>query len=266
MGVPSFSLEGKVALVTGGSRGIGRSIALAFANAGADVAVTSRKIEALEKVAEECRAFGVRAFAVAAHAGKLEQIEPMVQQVKEEFGRIDILVNNAGTNPMNVPIMKYEERLWDSIMNLNLKGLVFLTKAVANIMKEQGGGSIINIASIEAFQVGNLSCAYDVSKAGVVHFTKVAAVEMAPSNIRVNAIAPGATKTRLTHGLWEDPKMESFITQHIPMHRFADPDEIAGAAVYLASDAASYTTGACIVIDGGMSLPLLPPIYHDLLF
>lgn len=263
MGVPNFSLEGKVALITGGSRGIGRSIALAFASAGADVAVTSRKIDALEKVAEECRAYGKRAFAVAAHAGKMDELETMVQQVKNELGRIDILVNNAGTNPMNVPIMKYEEKLWDSIMNLNLKGVVFLTKAVANIMKEQGGGSIINIASIEAFQVGDLSAAYDVSKAGVAHFTRVAAAEMALSNIRVNAIAPGATKTALVHAMWEDENMEKFVTNVIPMHRFADPDEMAGAAVYLASDAASYTTGACIVIDGGASLCTM---YHDPFF
>ncbi len=260
MGVPDFSLKGKVALITGGSRGIGRSIALAFANAGADVAVTSRKIESLEKVAEECREFGVRAFPVAAHAGKMNDLDEMVQKVKDEFGRIDILVNNAGTNPVNMPIMNYEERLWDSIMNLNLKGVVFLTKTVANIMKEQGGGNIINISSVEAFMVGDLSCAYDVSKAGVSHFTRTAAAEMALSNIRVNAIAPGATKTALVHAMWEDKKMEDLVTQYIPMHRFADPDEIAGAAVYLASDASSYTTGTCIVVDGGASLALM---YHD---
>lgn len=256
MGVPNFSLEGKVALITGGSRGIGRSIALAFANSGADVAITSRKIDALEKVAEECRAYRKRAFAVAAHAAKIDELKTMVQHVMDEFGRIDILVNNAGTNPMNVPIMKYEEKLWDSIMNLNLKGVVFLTREVANIMKRQGGGNIINIASIEAFQVGDLSCAYDISKAAVAHFTKVAATEMALSNIRVNAIAPGVTKTALVHSMWEDKNMEDHITKSIPMHRFADPDEIAGAAVYLASSAASYTTGTCIVVDGGYSLAL----------
>jgi len=260
MGVPNFSLEGKVALVTGGSRGIGRSIALAFAHAGADVAVTSRKIEALEKVAEECRAYGKRALAVAAHAGKPDELKTMVQRVMDEFGRIDILVNNAGTNPMNVPIMQYDEKLWDSIMNLNLRGVVFLTKEVANIMKQQGGGSIINITSVESFMVGDLSAAYDVSKAGLAHFTRIAATEMALSNIRVNAIAPGATKTALVHAMWEDKNMENFVTKNIPMHRFTSPDEMAGAAVYLASDAASYTTGACIVIDGGASLALM---YHD---
>jgi len=260
MGVPNFSLEGKVALITGGSRGIGRSIALAFAHAGADVAVTSRKIDALEKVAKECRMYGKKAFAVAAHAGKLDELKTMVREVMDEFGRIDILVNAAGTNPMNVPITKYDEKLWDSIMNLNLKGVVFLTKEIANIMKEQGGGNIINIASIEAFQVGNLSCAYDISKAGIAHFTRVAATEMALSNIRVNAIAPGATKTALVHAMWKDKEMEELNSRHRPMHRFADPDEMAGAAVYLASDAASYTTGACIVIDGGASLSIM---YRD---
>ena len=260
MSIPNFSLNGKVALVTGGSRGIGRSIALAFAHAGADIAVTSRKLDALEKVAEECRAYGKRAIAVAAHAGKIDELKAMVERVMAEFGRIDILVNNAGTNPMNVPVMKYEEKLWDSIMNLNLKGVVFLTKEVANIMKMHGGGNIINIASVEAFQVGDLSCAYDISKAGLAHFTKIAAAEMALSNIRVNSIAPGATKTALVHALWEDKKMEDYVTKSIPMHRFADPDEMAGAALYLASDAASYTTGSCIIIDGGASLSLM---YHD---
>ncbi len=260
MSLPNFSLEGKVALITGGSRGIGRSIALAFADAGADIAITSRKVDALEAVANECRAFGRRALSVAAHAGKLDELSNMVKQVMEEYGRIDILVNNAGTNPMNVPIMKYEEKLWDSIMNLNLKGAFFLGKEVANIMKEQGGGSIINIASVEGFMVGDLSSAYDISKAGIIHFTKTAAAEMALSNIRVNAIAPGGTKTALVHALWEDQQMSDFVTQFVPMHRFADPDEMAGAAVYLASDAASYTTGTCIVIDGGASLAVM---YHD---
>jgi len=260
MSLPNFSLEGKVALITGGSRGIGRSIALAFADAGADIAVTSRKIEALEAVAKECRAFGRRAMCVAAHAGKLPELPEVIKRVMDEYGRIDILVNNAGTNPMNVPIMKYEEKLWDSIMNLNLKGVFFLTREVAGIMKRQGGGSIINIASIEGFMVGDLSSAYDISKAGIIHFTKAAAAEMALSNIRVNAIAPGGTKTALVHALWEDKKMEGFVTQFIPMHRFADPDEMAGAAVYLASDASSYTTGTCIVIDGGASLSVM---YHD---
>ncbi len=260
MGVPDFSLKGKTALITGASRGIGRSIAIALAHAGADVAVVSRKIDALEEVVTECKQYGNRAIAVATHAGKLDQIDQMVDQVAAEFGKIDILVNNAGTNPMNAQIINYEERLWDSVMNLNLKGVVFLTKKVGGLMKENGGGSIINISSVEGFLVGDLSCAYDVSKAGLTHFTRVAAAEMAIHNIRVNSISPGSTKTALVKALWENAEFEKYITDKIPQHRFADPDEMAGAAVYLASDAASYTTGTNIVIDGGMSLSIA---YHD---
>jgi NAD(P)-dependent dehydrogenase (short-subunit alcohol dehydrogenase family) len=257
MGLPDFSLKNKVAVITGGSRGIGRSIALAYAHAGADVAVVSRKMGELEKVAEECRAYGNRATAITAHAAKINELEAMVKSVMNYYGRIDILVNNAGTNPMNMPVMQYEEKLWDSVMNLNLKGVVFLSKMVANIMKAQGGGSIINIASIEAFMVGHLSCAYDVSKAGIAHFTRIAAVEMAAHNIRVNSIAPGLTKTALVGAWWGDKnsKIEKSIADGIPLqHRLADPDEITGAAVYLASSASSYTTGTCIVIDGGSTL------------
>jgi dehydrogenase/reductase SDR family protein 4 len=256
MSVPTFSLEGKVALVTGGSRGIGRAIAVAFAGAGADVIVCSRKLPDLEKVTHEIRELGRKSLAVAAHVGKIEELNNLANKVVEEFGKIDILVNNAGTNPVNASVIDYEERLWDSIMNINLKGVVFLSQKVAKIMKERGGGSIINIASIEGFRVGVKSLAYDISKAGIIHFTRIAATEWAPYNIRVNAIAPGFTKTNLVHSLWENEAIKEKLVNKIPIKRMADPDDMAGTALYLASNASAYTTGATIVVDGGMTLPL----------
>ena len=251
-----FSLEGKVALVTGGSRGIGRAIALAFAGVGADVAVCSRKLQDLEKVAKEIKELGRKSSAVAAHVGRIEELNNLANKVVEEFGRIDILVNNAGTNPLNASVMDYEERLWDSIMNINLKGTVFLSQRVAKVMKVKGGGSIINIASVEGFRVGVKSLAYDISKAGIIHFTRIAATEWARYNIRVNAIAPGFTKTNLVHSLWENEELKEKLVRKIPMNRMADPNDMAGAALYLASDASTYTTGSTIVVDGGMTLPL----------
>lgn len=254
MDFPKFSLDGKVALVTGGSRGIGQAIAMAFADAGADVVVSSRKLPDLEKVAEEIRGMGRRALAVAAHAGKMEELDSLVNRVVEEFDRIDILVNNAATSPVWAGILETEERLWDSMMNLNLKGPFFLSQKVADVMKERGGGCIINIASIQGLRVGNRSAIYDIGKAALIQLTRAAAKEWAQYNIRVNAIAPGFVPTRLTHVQMEDPEYRAMLEGKIPMHRMGEPMEIAGAAVYLASDAASYATGSHMVVDGGLIL------------
>ena len=254
MDVPRFRLDGKVALVTGSSRGIGRAIALAFADAGADVIVSSRNLADLEKVAEEIRGLGRRALAVAAHVGRPGELDNLVTRAMEEFNRIDILVNNAGITPVWAYILESDERLWDSIMNVNLRGPFFLSQKVARIMKEQGGGSIINIASVEGFMIGDRTTIYAISKAGLIHFTKAAASEWAQYNIRVNAIAPGFVQTRLSHSMWENPKYRANLENKIPLRRIAQPMEIAGTAVYLASDAAGYTTGSLIVIDGGLTV------------
>ena len=254
MDVPKFRLDGKVALVTGGSRGIGRAIALAFADAGTDVAVSSRNLDELEKVAEEIRGLGRKALAVVAHLGRMGELDNLVQKIMGEFGRIDILVNNAATNPIWASIFESEERLWDSVINLNLKGPFFLSKKVAEIMKEQGGGSIINIASVEGFVVGDRTPIYDISKAGLIHFTRAAAFEWAKYSIRVNAIAPGFAQTRLTHAIWENPEYIAALEGKIPLGHLAQPMEITGAAVYLASDAACYATGSVLVVDGGLTL------------
>ncbi len=248
-----FSLEGRVALVTGGSRGIGRSSALGLARAGADVVVASRKLSDLEKVSEEIRGLGRRSLAVAAHVAKMDQIKDLVSKVKDEFGKIDILVNNAATNPVMDHALDIEERAWDTIMNLNLKGLFFLSQAVARVMKEKGGGKIINVTSIEGITPGILPV-YSISKAGVIMATKVMAREWTKYNIRVNAIAPGLTKTSFSEALWNNPEILKDAMSITPMGRIAEPEEMVGAVIYLASDTSSYTTGQIIAIDGGATM------------
>jgi NAD(P)-dependent dehydrogenase (short-subunit alcohol dehydrogenase family) len=248
-----FSLEGRVALVTGGSRGIGRAFALGLAQAGADVVVASRKLPDLEKVSEEIRGLGRKSLAVAAHVAKMDQIKDLVSKVKDEFGKIDILVNNAATNPVMDHALDVEERAWDTIMNLNLKGLFFLSQAVARVMKEKGGGKIINVTSIEGITPGILPV-YSISKAGVIMATKVMAREWTKYNIRVNAIAPGLTKTSFSEALWNNPEILKDAMSITPMGRIAEPEEMVGAVIYLASDTSSYTTGQIIAIDGGVTM------------
>ena len=247
------SLEGKVALITGGSRGIGRATALAFARAGADIALVSRKLPDLEKAAEEIKETGRRVLTVSAHMGHAEEIGNVVTGVKEEFGKIDILVNNAGTNPTMTNALEIEEWAWDSIMNVNVKGLFFLSQAVAGVMKEQGGGCIINVASAGGIRP-HLLPVYSISKAAVIMATKVMAYEWAQYNIRANVVAPGLVKTGFSEALWGDEKVLEYLMQRIPMKRAAETEEIARAMLYLASDAASFVTGAVLSVDGGETI------------
>src|SRR4030043_156363 len=248
-----FSLSGKVALVTGGSRGIGKAIAVGLAKFGADVAVTSRKFPDLEEVAEEIKGLGRKSMAVATHVGRVEEINNLIPKVKDEFGRIDILVNNAGTNPTMASAMDIEERAWDSIMNLNLKGLFFLSQAVAKVLKEQGGGKIINVASVAGITPDILPV-YSISKAGVLMATKVMAQQWAQYNIRVNAIAPGLTKTRFSEALWGNQDILQGALLGTPLRRVAEPEEMVGAVIFLASDASSYVTGQVLPVDGGSTI------------
>ena len=249
----NFSLENKIVVITGASRGIGQAAAIKLAEAGADVAIASRKLPDLEKVAEEVRKTGRKCQPIAAHIGKMEDINNLVKRVLEEFGRIDILVNNAATNPNMAPAIDVDERTWDSVMNLNLKGLFFLGQAVAKVMRGKGGGKIINVASVAGITPDILPI-YSISKAGVIMVTKVMAQQWAPYNIRVNAIAPGLTKTRFSEALWKNPDILQMAMNRTPMARPAEPEEMAGAIIYLASDASSYVTGQVIPIDGGMTI------------
>ncbi|MGB5217299.1 MAG: glucose 1-dehydrogenase [Smithella sp.] len=249
----NLSLENKVALVTGGGRGIGRAIALGLAKSGADVIVTSRKIADLENVAEEIKALGRKSLAVATHIGRLEEIKKLVEKAKAQFGKIDILVNNAATNPSMAAAIDIDDRAWDSIMNLNLKGLFFLSQAVARQMKEQGGGKIVNVASVAGISPDILPV-YSISKAGVIMATKVMAQQWAIYNIRVNAIAPSLTKTKFSEPLWSNQDILNIAMSRTPMGRPAEPEEMVGAVIFLASDASSYVTGQVLAIDGGITI------------
>jgi NAD(P)-dependent dehydrogenase (short-subunit alcohol dehydrogenase family) len=230
---------------------------MAFAEAGAKVVVASRKLPDLEKVVAEITAKGGTAMAVAANTGKLNDIDTMITTIVNTWGRIDILVNNAATSPTYATILDAEERLFDAVMNLNVKGVYFITQSVARIMKENGGGSIINVASVDGYVPQNKVGIYSISKAAVNMLTKSAAVELAPFNIRVNGIAPGSVRSRLFDALFThltpeeaDAAIRKFASR-FPINRVGIPDDITGAMIYLASDASRYTTGETIVIDGG---------------
>ena len=258
--VSQFTVEGKVALVTGGSRGIGEATALALAKAGADVAVTSRKLPDLERVAGEIRKIGRRALAVEAHIGRMEMLQPLVDRVVTEFGRIDILVNDAGTN-FFMPAIEMTEKGWDSVLNLDLKGLFFLSQAVAKQMIKQGtGGKIVNISSVSGLRVQVPTGHYSIAKAGVIMATKVMALEWSKYGIRANCIAPGAIETKLYDSIFavlppdEAKANKEAAAKRIPMGRAGEPKELADAVLFLASNASSYITGQVFSVDGGSLL------------
>lgn len=248
-----LSLKNKVVLITGASRGIGHAAAIGLAEAGADLAIASRKLPDLEKVAAEIKKLGRKCVPIAAHVGRIEEINSLVKKVLDEFGKIDILVNNAATNPSMASAMDIDDRAWDSIMNLNLKGLFFLSQAVARTMKEKGGGKIINIASIAGISPDILAV-YSISKAGVIMATKVMAQQWGQYNIRVNTVAPGLTKTKFSEALWGNPDILNIAMSRTPLARPAEPEEMVGAIIFLASDASSYVTGQVIAVDGGTTI------------
>ena len=253
--ISQFSLEGKVALITGASRGIGKAAALGYARAGADVIVVSRKLSDLEVVADEIKRLGRKSLPIAAHIGRLDQIHSLVEQVMIKFSKLDVLVNNAGTSVVWEPAMELEEKAWDPIMNLNLKGLFFLSQAVAKIMTKQGGGSIINVSSVDGIKGEVNNSAYSISKAGVIMATKILALEWAKYGIRVNCIAPGYISTRLMNSRWTlDPENRPEILKRILLHGIGEPDFITGTMIFLASSASSYITGEIIAVDGGYLL------------
>ena len=250
MTIPSLSLEGKVAIVTGGSRGIGRVIALGFAEAGANVVVCSRTLTDLEKVAEEIEALGRRSLAVETNIAVKSEVDNLVEKTLEKFGTIDILVNNAAMNIMR-PLTELREDGWDKVMNVGLKGYYLCSQAVAKIMIEKNSGNIINISSGAAVKAAPMLGAYSISKAGVVMLTQLLAADLARYNIRVNAIGPGMVKTGFSQPMWGNPDMLKVMESQIPLGRLAEPEEIMAVALFLASDASSYITGQTIYVDGG---------------
>ena len=252
MSVPNLSLAGKVAIVTGGKRGIGKAIALAFAEAGADVAICGRVIKdgELEAVAEEIRRLGRRSLAIKADTSHKADVDRMVHEVIAKFGTIDILVNNAGT-VITSPLLDMSESDWDEVINVNLKGCYLCSQAVGKIMVERKKGNIINIASIFAFKAIPTRGAYCVAKAGVVMLTRVLARELGSYGIRANAIAPGMVKTEFSREGWTNPEILKRANAETPLGRIAETNDIVGAALFLASGASDYITGHTIVIDGG---------------
>jgi dehydrogenase/reductase SDR family member 4 len=246
-----LSFEGKVVMVTGGSRGIGKSIALAFADAGADLILASRKLEDLEKVAEEIRAMGRKALSVPTHAKKPEELQNLVDKAMAEYGRIDVLVNNAATNPAMGAIVDTEEKTFSHIIDTNLKGYFLLSKLVGKIMQTQKSGNIVNISSAGGVSPAAGLGPYCISKAAINMLTKQMAMELGPDNVRVNAIAPRIVKTSFSEALWSNDKLMQKEFKLTPLKVVATPEEIAQGALYLASSATNYMTGHIMVINGG---------------
>jgi NAD(P)-dependent dehydrogenase (short-subunit alcohol dehydrogenase family) len=252
MTTSAIHLEGKVAIVTGASRGIGEAIARMFAQSGAKVVCASRKIDGVTAVAES---IGPAATAVAAHTGREEDCIALVKTATERFGKVDILVNNAATNPYFGPMLDIDVGAWDKTFEVNTKGYFWMTREVVRHLRErEAPGSIINMASVAGIVASPLQGVYAMTKAAVISMTKTLAYELAGNKIRVNAIAPGFVDTKFASAVLKNDVLLDEVLRMTPMKRYGQPDEIAGAALYLASDSASYLTGQAIVIDGGMTI------------
>jgi len=251
MNNPLFDLTGKVALITGSTKGIGRSIAEELARCGAKVVISSRKAEACEQVAAELKAKGYEALAVACHVGRKEDLQRLVDTTLQTWGRIDVLVCNAATNPVYGTTLEISDDAWDKIMQTNVKGTFWLANMVVPQMAERGEGSVILLSSIAGLRGNSVIGTYGVSKAAEAALARNLAVEWGPKGIRVNSIAPGLIRTDFAQALLDDPERVRVAEQKTPLRRIGDPVDIAGVAVFLASPASAYVTGQMIVADGG---------------
>lgn len=249
MAADRFDLTGKVALVTGGSRGLGRSMVLGFAAAGADVVVASRKLDACRAVADEVEAMGRRALAWSCNVSNWDELEPLADAAYDAFGRVDVLVNNAGMSLLYGDVTEVTEAMWDKVVNLNLKGVFRLTALVGSRMVRDGGGSVINVSSVGSIRPTPEILPYAAAKAGVNSLTVGFARALGPS-VRVNCIMAGPFLTDVTKA-WDQEVFETGAQRHA-LQRFGDPDEVVGTALYFASDASSFTTGQLLRVDGGM--------------
>lgn len=247
-----FSLAGRVALITGASRGIGAEIAKMLARHGAHVIVSSRKLESCNSVVEELISEGCSAEALACNVGDLDAITTAFEKIQAAHGGLDILVNNAAANPHFGDILETSHSAFQKAVDVNIRGYFFMSVEAAKMMKERGAGAIVNTASVNAISPGDLQGIYSITKAAVVHMTKAFAKECAPYNVRVNALLPGLTRTRFAGALFENEEIYRSAIAAIPMGRECQPSEQAGAVLFLVSDAASYVTGASIVVDGGL--------------
>jgi len=248
-----FSLKEKTAIISGGSKGIGKSIAFKYAEAGANVVICSRKKDNLDSAIEEARTLGFNIIGIECNTGEKESINNVVDKTLEQFKRVDILVNNAAANPYYGPILNSQDSHWEKIWDINVKGYFNFIKACSKSMKDNKYGKIINVASIAAKTPLDGLGVYNISKAAVVMLTKVLAKEMAESNIQVNTLAPGLIKTDFSKALWEDEKVYNEIIKAIPQARMGEPDDISGMALYLASGASDFITGSMFVVDGGLT-------------
>ena len=255
MSSPLFSLQNRVAIVTGASRGIGEAIAVRMAEAGAAVVLAARKVDGLQVVAERITKAGGRAVVVAAHTGKVDDVRALVARAVSELGKVDILVNNAATNPYFGPLLDTEDAAWDKTFEVNVKGYFATTREVVRHLQSRNApGSIINVASIVGTRAAPMQGVYGMTKAAVIAMTHTLAQELGSAGIRVNAIAPGLVETRFAAAIVGNDELRAQVVARSALGRHAQPDEIAGTAVYLASDASSYVTGQVLLVDGGTSI------------
>ncbi|MEO8392214.1 MAG: glucose 1-dehydrogenase [Chloroflexota bacterium] len=244
-------------MITGASRGIGQAVAEAYAREGVRVVISSRKQDGLDAVAASIRANGGEALPVAAHNGDKAALQALAQAALDAYGRVDILVNNAATNPHFGTLLDAEDSLWQKTIEVNIMGTVWLTQAVVPMMKEQGGGKIINVASVNGLRPGAMQGIYSMTKAALISLTQTLAMELAGDGIYVNAIAPGLIRTQFARVIWENEIIRDPIMARTPLKRVGEPHDLAGIALFLASSASDYATGQTFVIDGGLTIPML---------
>ena len=249
-----MQLENKVAVITGASRGMGEAIAKRFSLEGATVVIASRKQDMLDEVLDEIEQAGGKGMAIATHTGEQEQCKQLIDQTVGRFGTVDILINNAATNPHFGPVLDSELSHWQKTFDVNVMGYFWTSRYAAEVMQKNGGGKIVNMASVTGLAPGPFMGVYSVSKAAIIMMTKVLAQELGRDNIRVNALAPGIIKTKFAQALWGNPQLNEQYIQKNPLGRIGDPEDIVGAALFLASDASSYVNGDVIVLDGGHNL------------
>jgi len=249
-----FNFDGKTALVTGASRGIGEAIARGLASRGAHVIVSSRRREGCDSIVHSIRDSGGSADAMSCHIGNISDMNALFQQIEERYKKIDCLVNNAATNPYFGPILDTDAGAFQKTVDVNIRGYFIMSQLAGKCMKKNDGGSILNVASVFGKVPGSGQGIYSITKAAVISMTQAFAKECAPFGIRVNALLPGATNTKFAAALVQNPVILKQALKHIPMKRVAEPDEMTAAALYLLSDDASYTTGSCLTVDGGYLL------------